>query len=255
MSQPSSSAPKATGPAKPGVSPARNIIGLILLAVVVVVGGIQVMAVLGYNSAVNKLNARAGVEEKDLMTEKEAEDLMGGKSPDDAGSEVHDGSMTYLKKTYTWRGPIKSYPLYAYYLTSQVGTVLHHYETEEKKYVAEQAPAPTVSEAAPSKGQGKMSRPTGAGKGAARKKDSDKKDEEKKGMQPPAGPPDDYRKAMGKAPAAKPDDKKAEDKAPAPKADDKAPAAKPDDKAPAPKADDKAPAAKPDDKKADDKAK
>ncbi len=265
MSVPSSSAPKPTGPAKPGVSPTRNLIGLIVLAVVVVVGGMQVMAKVGYNSSVNKFNERAKEEEKDLMTEAEAEGLMGGKKPNDAGTEVHIGPGTYLKKDYTWSGPIQSYTLSAYYTTSKMGTKLHHFETDEKKYVPDEAPKLPESAPVPTKGGG-----GGGGRGGRTKKDgadkkeSGKKDEEKKGMQPPSGPSDAYRKAMEKAPASKPDDKKAEDKAPAPgadqkapaaKADDKAPAAKADDKAPAAKADDKTPAAKADDKKADDKAK
>ncbi len=249
MSEPNSSAPKpnATNPAKPEVSPTRNLIGLVVLAVVVIVGGMQVMARMGYSSAVGKLNDRANDETKDLMSEEEAEKLMGDKKPIGEAEKVQDGNFAFLKKTYTWSGPIKSYPLYAYYQTTARGVYLHHFETEDEKYVAEKPPAaPTTPPPA---------KAAGGGPPRTKKAAAGKKAEEKKSQQSGPAPPDEYRKAMDKTQAAKPDDKKADDKAPAPKADDKAPAPKADDKAPAAKAEEKAPAAKAEDKKADDKTK
>ncbi|MHB1557577.1 MAG: hypothetical protein ACYC61_08870 [Isosphaeraceae bacterium] len=250
MSEPSSSAPNATTPPKPEVSPTRNLIGLIVLVVVLVVGGMQVMAVFGYNSAVRRLNDRTADETKDQVTEEEAEALM-GKKPDGEGTKVEGAGFTFLKKTYRWGGPIKSYSVFAYYTTSKAGTVLHHFETDQEKFVAEKPPAtPTTPPPAKAAGGPPRTKKSAAGKKAA----------EKKSAQQSPGPPEGYMKAMAKTPAARPDDEKAptpkaDEKTPAPRADEKAPAAKPEEKAPAPKADEKAPAAKPEDKKADDKAK
>ncbi len=213
MSEPSSSAPNATTPAKPEVSPTRNLIGLIVLVVVLIVGGMQVIAVMGYSSAVKKLNARAAEETKDLMSEDEAEKLMGGKKPEGEGEKVQDGNYTFLKKTYTWTGPIKSYPIYAYYMTSQLGTSLHHFETEQEKYVAEKPPA---TPATPPQTKGAGGHPPRTKKSAA-----GKKAEEPKGGQQGPVPSDEYRKAMQKAPAVKDEDKKTDDKAPAVKSDDR----------------------------------
>ena len=36
------------------------------------------------------------------MTQSEAETLI-GKAPDDAGSDVQEGTATFTKKTYTWK--------------------------------------------------------------------------------------------------------------------------------------------------------
>lgn len=238
MSEPSSSAPNATTPAKPEVSPTRNLIGLIVLVVVVIVGGMQVMARMGYSSAVGKLNDRANDETKDLMSEEEAETLMGGKKPLGEAEKVQDGNFAFLKKTYTWSGPIKSYPLYAYYQTTARGVYLHHFETEEEKYVAEKPPAaPTTPPPA---------KAAGGGPPRTKKAAAGKKAEENKGGQQPPALPDEYRKAMDRSQAARPDDKKADEKAPTPRADEKAPTPRANEKAPTPRADDK---------KADDKAK
>ena len=99
--------PSATGkavPPKKGVSPVRNAIGLVVLIAVVVVGVLRsTSAMASFNSAVNALNDRMADEDKDLMTQSEAETLI-GKPPDDAGSDFQLGSATYTKKTYTWKG-------------------------------------------------------------------------------------------------------------------------------------------------------
>jgi hypothetical protein len=142
MSEMNSSAPQKSGPAKKSVSPARNVIGLIVLVAVVVVGGLEVWAKTGYNSAVNALNDRMKDEDKGLMTLSEAETMI-GKAPDDAGSDVQEGSFTFLKKNYTWKGLINSYTLTAYY-TNKAAPALHHIEAGEKF-----TPEPKATQAPP----------------------------------------------------------------------------------------------------------
>ena len=142
---PGSDAPKAAAPKKP-ISPARHLIGLVVLIAVLAVGWLEYSAKSGYNAAVNALRARADAEDKELMTVQEAESLL-GKSPDGPASEVQDGGQTFTKKTYTWRGLIKSYPLTAFY-TKQADSRLHHFETEGAHLPAaapppEPTPAPT----------------------------------------------------------------------------------------------------------------
>jgi hypothetical protein len=137
-----SDAPKAAAPKKP-ISPVRHLIGLVVLIAVLAFGWLEYSAKSGYNAAVNALRARADAEDKELMTVQEAESLL-GKSPDGPASEVQDGGQTFTKKTYTWRGLIKSYPLTAFY-TKQADSRLHHFETE-----GAHLPAPTPeSEPAP----------------------------------------------------------------------------------------------------------
>jgi len=140
MSNLSSSGTDKTGSSKKPTSPARNIIGLVVLIAVAVVGWFQYSAVLGYNAAVKALEARAKDEEKGLLSNQEAASLF-GKSPDGPGSDFQDGIVTYTKKTYTWRGLLKSYTLTAFY-TKGAEPGLHHYETEGEKYTP---PAPVSS--------------------------------------------------------------------------------------------------------------
>jgi hypothetical protein len=140
MSEPSSSDTAKAGPPKKGVSPARHAIGLVVLVAVLIVGWLEFSAKNGYNAAVTALNARSQDEEKELMTVQEAESLL-GKSPDGPETVVQDSGRTFTKKTYTWHGLIKSYPLSAFY-TKSTDPRLHHFETEEAKYVPEEAPRP-----------------------------------------------------------------------------------------------------------------
>ena len=77
MSEPSSSDIKKTVPGKKPISPARNIIGIIILLGVVVIGGFEVYTKHGYNAAVTALNARTQEENQDLLTVQEAESLLG----------------------------------------------------------------------------------------------------------------------------------------------------------------------------------
>jgi hypothetical protein len=158
--------PAAAGPAVPpkkGVSPARNAIGLVVLIAVLVVGVMQYMAMASFNSAINALNARMEVEDKDLMTQSEAEALI-GKAPDDAGSDVQLGSATYTKRTYTWKALLKPYTLTAYY-TKGNAPALHHTETEGAKYEPETNAAPAPSGiSAKGGGPGRGMQKSGGGK-------------------------------------------------------------------------------------------
>ena len=202
MSEMSSSAPEKSGPAKEPVSPVRNVIGLIVLVAVVVVGGLEVWAKTRYNTAVNALNDRMKDEDKGLMTLSEAETMI-GKAPDDAGSDVQEGSFTFLKKNYTWKGLINSYTLSAYY-TNKAAPALHHIEAGKEYTPEPKATQPPPGASAPPSG-GMMSDPLTKRKVAKNSKKA-KADDKK--------PADDEK--------AKADDKKpADEKA---KADDKKPA-------------------------------
>ena len=63
--------------------------------------------------------SRTQDEEKGLLEVPEVESLV-GKSADGPGSDFQDGTRTFIQTKYTWRGPIKSYTLTAYY-TKGVG--------------------------------------------------------------------------------------------------------------------------------------
>lgn len=130
MSGPSSSTPGTASPAKQPVSPARNIIGVIILIAVVVIGWLEYSAKAGYNAAVTAVNQRLEDEEHGLPTQTEIEEKI-GKAPDDAGSDVQEGGATFAKKTYTWKGLISSYSMAAYY-TKDKQPALHHIEAGEK---------------------------------------------------------------------------------------------------------------------------
>jgi hypothetical protein len=135
MSDLSSAGSETPGSKKKKVSPLRNAIGLVVLATVVIGGWLQYSAKSGYTMAVNALNERMLQEDKDLLAEPEAESLF-GKSPDGPGSDVRDGNRDFTKKTYTWRGLLKSYTLTAFYTKSK-NPALHHFETEGAKLAAD----------------------------------------------------------------------------------------------------------------------
>ena len=135
MSDQSSSGTETPGSPKKKVPLLRNAIGLVVLVTVIVVGVFEYLAKSGYNSAANALNERMQDEEKDLLAEQEAENLL-GKSPDGPGSDFRDGYRDFTMKTYTWRGLLKSYTLTAFY-TKSVIPVLHHFETEGAKLASD----------------------------------------------------------------------------------------------------------------------
>jgi hypothetical protein len=139
MSDPSSTDTGKTDSSSPGdtaktdsskkpISPVRHVIGLVVLIAVLTVGWLEYSAKRGYNAAVNALNSRTKEEDKELLTVQEAESLL-GKAPDGPGTDAQDGGRVFTKKTYTWRGLIRSYPLTAFY-TKEADARLHHYETE-----------------------------------------------------------------------------------------------------------------------------
>jgi hypothetical protein len=142
MSNPSSTTPEDVGPPKKAISPARNIIGVLVLIAVVAVGVLQYSQLMGFNAAAGRLQTRFEDETKDLMTEPEVDQLL-GKAPDGPGSDYDDGNAHYTRTTYTWSGLLKSYTLAAYY-TKQKEPKLHHYETEGTKLAPPPAQKPII---------------------------------------------------------------------------------------------------------------
>jgi hypothetical protein len=204
MSEPSSSATGKAGAPKKPVSPLRNIIGIVVLIAVVIVGWFQYSALAGYNAAVNALEARSSDEGKDLMTESEAQQLL-NKEPDDAGSDAQEGNEIFTKKAYTWKGPLKSYTVTAYYRKTKMAPALHHFETNDQKYKAEPNPPASPSEATSKTGRGRVPKPEALDKTeVAKEKADDKKADDKKA--------DDKKADDKKADDKKADDKKADDK-------------------------------------------
>jgi hypothetical protein len=132
MSDVSSSGAVGAGSPKKPISPARNVIGIVLLIAVVAWCWFEYSAINRYNAAVTAIDARLGDESKALPPIQEAEALL-GKPADGPGTEYKEGYQTFMQKTYTWRGLIKSHTLTAYY-TNQKEPCLHHIETEGAKH-------------------------------------------------------------------------------------------------------------------------
>src|SRR5439155_25143379 len=128
MSDPSSSGTGKPGSSKKRTSPARNLIGLVVLVAVLAVAWLEFSAKRAYNAAVTALDARTQDENKGLLAVPEAENLL-GKPADGPGSDFQDGNRVFTKKTYTWRGLLKPYTLTAFY-TKGVEPGLHHFVTE-----------------------------------------------------------------------------------------------------------------------------
>jgi hypothetical protein len=158
MSESAPVGPEKTVPAKKPISPARNIIGLIILVAVVVVGVIEYSAYFGHRWAASALKARVEQEEKDLMTVQEAESLL-GKAPDGPPVDFKAGSFNFWQKTYSWRGLLKQHTLTAYY-TKEKEPRLHHYETDGEKF---DLPNPATT-TAKKKGSGGQSTKEASGK-------------------------------------------------------------------------------------------
>ena len=156
MSEPSSVGPEKSSPPKKPISPARNIVGLVILAAVLVVCWFEYSAVLGFNAAVKALDARTKNEDQDLATVAEAESLL-GKPADGPGEEFKEGVWNFTKKTYTWKGVLKQHTLTAYY-TKEKDSRLHHFETEGSKYDLKANQPPMI---APT-GGGSMTRTEGS---------------------------------------------------------------------------------------------
>ena len=111
------------------------------------VGWFQYSAVLGYNEAAKKLDARTVDDQQDLLRLPDAETML-GKAPDGPGNDYEDGGRSFTVKKYTWWGPIKSYTLTAFY-TKEAHPYLHHFETEGAKL----APEPIAGQPAPGTAQ------------------------------------------------------------------------------------------------------
>jgi hypothetical protein len=151
MSETAPVEPEKTVPAKKPISPARNIVGLIVLVAAVAVCVIEYSAYFGHRWAAAALKARVEEEEKDLMTVQEAEALL-GKEADGPAVDFNEASYSFSKKTYTWRGLLKQHTVTAYY-TKEKEPRLHHYETDGSKFDLPN-PAPTTSKKKGSGGQG-----------------------------------------------------------------------------------------------------
>ncbi len=147
----SADAATGAGPAKPakkGVSPTRQVIGVLALFGVLLFGGKQLAAIIGHNRAVWALDKRMQEEDKELMLEREVEDLI-GRTPDNPGEEITQNQRTFTKKTYTWIGPLKVFTLTAYY-TKEKNPGLHHFEPAGTTYEPDPLPPPPVARQRPS---------------------------------------------------------------------------------------------------------
>jgi hypothetical protein len=233
MSEPSSVGPEKSGPPKKPISPARNIVGLVILGAVLVVCWFEYSAVLGFNAAVKALEARTNSEEQNLATVAEAEGLL-NKAADGPAEEYKDGPWNFAKKTYTWKGVLKQHTLTAYY-TKEKEPKLHHFETEGSKYDLK-ANQPPVSAAPAGGGDGggaasKGGRGGGNRGGGGAPKDKSTSGSEAKGKS--TEPSDKDKQAAPKAESATksatpPKTESSDNKAAAPKAE---PAADPGAKA------------------------
>ena len=231
MSEPSSVGPEKITPPKKPISPARNIIGLVVLAVVLAVCWFEYSAVLGFNAAVKALDTRTTNEEQGLATVAEAETLL-GKQADGPAENYSEGSFNFDKKTYTWKGLLKQHTLTAYY-TKEKDARLHHFETEGQKYDMKANQVVNTIEpgggiSAPKGGRG------GGGGGGGGNRGGGGAAKSKPSSTSPTAINQASDKDKSAAPKAEPGDK---DKSAAPKAEpsDKDKSAPPSDKASTPK--------------------
>jgi hypothetical protein len=224
MSEPSSVGPEKSSPPKKPISPARNIVGLAILAAVLVVCWFEYSAVLGFNAAVKALEARTNSEEQNLATEPEAEALL-SKAADGPGEDFKEDVWNFTKKTYTWKGVLKQHTLTAYY-TKEKEPKLHHFETEGSKYDLKANQPPVAAQAAD--GGAPKSRGGGNRGGASKGKSKAGGDAKGKSSEPSDKDKDAAPKAESVLKAATPPKTQPSDKVGAPKTE---PAADPGAKA------------------------
>jgi hypothetical protein len=170
--------PEGAAPAKKPVSPLRNAIGLIALVAVSVIGFVEVNSKYQFSAAVTALNKRSEDENKDLMTEKETNALL-GRQPDRQGVDVGEMGSVMTRKTYTWPSLTGRRVLTAYF-TKQSDPRLHHYETPGATKPADRPSTPAGTPVtpgalpsaafAPPSAPGTGAGPRGPGAGPARKK-------------------------------------------------------------------------------------
>ncbi|RUL83659.1 hypothetical protein [Tautonia sociabilis] len=109
---PTPAAPAApAGKPKAKVSPTRNAISLVLLIVLVVIGGLELLALFQFNGAVDKLDQALEANEQDLLPRTTVEEIL-GKEPD---GPLQDAEIGTQSTTYTWRGALRHHKLTAYY--------------------------------------------------------------------------------------------------------------------------------------------
>lgn len=95
--------------AKKAISPARTVIGLVLLVAFTIVAFLEVSAIRGYNDAVGKLKAALEKEEAGLLSRTEVETMIGRSA---------DGPVVTEKAapvSYTWRGALRRHRITAVY--------------------------------------------------------------------------------------------------------------------------------------------
>jgi hypothetical protein len=92
------------------VSPARNVIAAVLLAICSTVAYLEWNAHRRSDAAIRKLDQALAKEEGGLLSKKQVEDLI-GRGPDAPGVEENGE----LKVTYTWKGVFRKYPLTTVY--------------------------------------------------------------------------------------------------------------------------------------------
>ena len=153
MSDPSRSPGENTGSPRKKVSPTRNVIGLIVLVAVLALAGFHYAALIRYTFAVKALDARALDDDKGLMTNQEADSLL-GKAPDGPGSDFTEEGRSFTKKTYTWQGPLKSFTLTAFY-TNGAAAFLHHFEAQGEQYAPKWSAVIATGPIRISKGKGR----------------------------------------------------------------------------------------------------
>lgn len=96
----------------PGVSPARKIISLILLILLLVVAGLEFRASLAFNSAVAKLQARLDLLAKPDAPPKEKQEQGSLESINQLVGRQPDGELkeqdAFLRTTYTWKSLLQT---------------------------------------------------------------------------------------------------------------------------------------------------
>ena len=108
MDEPTPDQPE--GKPKKGVSTARNVIGVVLLAFFATFAGVEFNANRLAKSGAARLDARLAKDEETMLSLPQVNALL-GKSPD-AGPSLLDREQ---KLTYTWHGFVRKHGIVAYY--------------------------------------------------------------------------------------------------------------------------------------------
>jgi hypothetical protein len=105
------------------VSPARNIVGAVLLVTFSGIAILEFYAKNGFNQAVAALERRLPKDSDarviELPSRVEAEKILGRKAD---GPLVNEGAEQ--RATYTWRGPVRKHMVTAYYTTDKAPSLV-----------------------------------------------------------------------------------------------------------------------------------